>query len=73
MKTGRYNAATQAAWDAVRAQILTAIQTMPNLPYKKIGQLFDCSEGCVAGIAKKAEVKRPQGRRKGFKAQKEAV
>jgi hypothetical protein len=46
---------------------------MPNLPYKKIGQLFDCSEGCVAGIAKKAEVKRPQGRRKGFKAQKQAV
>jgi len=36
---------------------------MPNLTYnakphyKKIGQLFDCSEGCVAGIAKKANMK----------------
>jgi hypothetical protein len=73
MKTGRYSAATQAAWDTVRAQILTAIQTMPSLTYKKIGQLFDCSEGCVAGIAKKANVKRPQGRRTGFTVHKDAV
>lgn len=73
MQTGRYNAATQAAWDAIRAQILTAVQTMPNLTYKKIGQLFDCSEGCVAGIARKADVKRPQGRRKEFKVRKQAV
>ena len=64
MKTGRYDVATQAAWDAIRVQILTAVQTLPHLTYVQVGQLFDCHSNTVALIARKAGIYRMGGRRK---------